>query len=160
MRICLLWSSDKCSFRVKVFRVSKKVLFGMDSFQEVRKTTLNILLAEDDRNLGIVMKSELEEEKYIVDLVNDGVEAVLSFIDKSHNFVFLDIKMPKLDGINALRIIKKINPNVPVITFSGNAGSSEMAESVKAGALKCFTKPFEIAELRDCIKSHFGDLRT
>src|SRR4030042_4949769 len=35
MRICLLWSSNKCSFRVKVFRVNKKVLFGMESFQEV-----------------------------------------------------------------------------------------------------------------------------
>ena len=121
---------------------------------------MNILLAEDDRNFGNVMKKELEEEKYIVDLVNNGVEAVLSFIDKPHNFVLLDIKMPKLDGINALRIIKRINPDVPAITFSGNAGSSEMIESVECGALWCFTKPFEIAELKNSIKKHFRGLRT
>ena len=70
---------------------------------------LNILLAEDDRNFGIVMKSELEEEAYTVDLVNDGVEAVLYFIDNFYDFVLIDFKMPKLDGISALRIIRKKN---------------------------------------------------
>ena len=115
---------------------------------------LNILLAEDDRNFGIVMKSELEEEAYTVDLVNDGVEAVLSFIDNSYDFVLIDFKMPKLDGISALRIIKKIKPHVPAIILSGNAGYSETEKLLKAGDMKFFTKPFEIAELKDYIKEH------
>jgi len=57
--------------------------------------------------------------------------------------ILLDIMMPKLDGINTLRIIKKLNPRVPAITYSGNAGSGEMAKSVKAGEIRCLTKPFE-----------------
>lgn len=115
---------------------------------------MNILLAEDDRNLGIVMKSELEEDGYTVDLVNDGVEAVLRFINNTYDFVLLDIKLPGLYGINALRIIKKLNPSVPAITFSGNAGNSEMDESIKAGAIICLTKPFGMAQLKDNIKRH------
>lgn len=115
---------------------------------------MNILLAEDDRNLGIVIKSELEEENYIVDLVNDGVEAVLRFINNTYDFVLLDIKLPGLYGINALKIIKKLNPNVPAIIFSGNAGNSEMNESIKAGAIICLTKPFGMAQLKDNIKRH------
>ena len=119
---------------------------------------LEILLAEDDKNFGNVLKSELEEDGYIVTLVNDGVEAVLKFIGKGsdYDFVLLDIKMPMLDGINTLKIIKKLNPDVPAITFSGNAGSGEMAESVRAGAIRCLTKPFEIAQLKNDIKKYIA----
>jgi CheY-like chemotaxis protein len=117
---------------------------------------LNILLAEDDRNFGRVLKSELEDDGYAVDLVGDGVEAVLNFIerDNAYDFLLMDIKMPKLDGINALRIIKRLNRDVPAITISGNAGSGEMAESVRAGAIRCLTKPFEISQLKDEIKKY------
>jgi DNA-binding response OmpR family regulator len=117
---------------------------------------MHILIAEDDRNLGLVLKNELEEDGYTVILASDGLKAVLSFIDKQsiYDFVILDIKMPVLDGINVLRIIKKLNPEVPAITISGNAGSGEMAESIKAGAIRCLTKPFEIKTLKNEIKRY------
>jgi len=117
---------------------------------------MHILLAEDDKNFGIVLKNELEEERYSVSLVNDGVEAVLSFINNCYDFVVIDIEMPKLDGINALRIIRKLGPAVPTIAYSGNAGYSDMEELLKAGTIKCFTKPFELAELKECIKRYLG----
>ena len=117
---------------------------------------MNILLADDERNFGIVLKTELEEEGYSVDLVRDGVEAVLSYIDRKYDFLLFDIKMPKLDGINALRIIRKLNPDVPAITFSGNAGTGEMAESVRAGAFRCFTKPFEVPLLKEDIRKYIS----
>ena len=113
---------------------------------------MNILIAEDDRNFGKILKTELQEEGYTIELVNDGVEAVLRCIDEQYDFLVFDIKMPKLDGINALRIIKRINPRIPAVTISGNAGSGEMAESVKVGAIRCLTKPFEIAQLKLEIK--------
>lgn len=111
---------------------------------------MKILLAEDDKNFGIVLRGELEQDGNTVDIAYDGVEAVLNFIGRpDYDFIILDIKMPRLDGINALRIIKKLNPGVPAITISGNAGSGEMLESVRAGAIRCLTKPFEIAQLKN-----------
>ena len=115
---------------------------------------MKILVVEDDKNFGRVLAGELKEDGNTIDLAVDGVEAVLKFIDGEYDFVLLDIKMPKLDGISALRIIKKLNPAVPAITYSGNAGSGEMAEAVKAGAMRCFTKPFEIAKLKEEIKKY------
>ena len=115
---------------------------------------MRILLGEDDKNFGFVLKGELAATGYEIDLAQDGVEAVLKFIDDTYDFVLLDIKMPRLDGINALRIIKKLMPAVPAITYSGNAGSGEMADSVKAGALRCLTKPFEIAQLKEEINRY------
>jgi two-component system OmpR family response regulator len=115
---------------------------------------MRILLVEDDKNFGYVLKGELADPGYEIDLAQDGVEAVMKFVDGNYDFVLLDIKMPKLDGINALRIIKKLNPGVPAITYSGNAGSGEMAESVKAGAIRCLTKPFEISQLKDELRKY------
>jgi CheY-like chemotaxis protein len=115
---------------------------------------LKILLAEDDKNFGHVLKKELEEEGYLVDLAIDGVEAALDFIGGTYDFVLLDIKMPRLDGINALRIIKRLKPDIPAITFSGNAGSGEMAESVRVGAIRCLTKPFQVSQLKEEIKKY------
>ncbi len=117
---------------------------------------MNILLAEDEKNLGQILKRSLEEEGYAVDLVTDGVEAVSSFMDKAYDFVLLDLKMPKLDGISALRLIKKVNPTVPVVTFSGNAGSTEMLESIKAGSHLVLPKPFGIAQLKEEIKKYMS----
>ena len=111
---------------------------------------MKILLAEDDKNFGIVLRAELEQDGNTVDMACDGVEAVMNFIGRpDYDFLILDIKMPRLDGINALRIIKKLDPGVAAITISGNAGSGEMLESVRAGAIRCLTKPFEIAQLID-----------
>ena len=115
----------------------------------------SILIAEDDKNFGIVLKSELGDDEHIVNLVQDGVEAVLSVLNDAYDFVLLDIRMPRLNGIDALRIIKKINPCIPAITFSGDAGCREREESVKAGSIKCLSKPFEMGQLKkeiqDCI---------
>ena len=115
---------------------------------------MNILLADDDANFGLTLKRELEEDRHLVDLVANGVEAVLRFINNTYDFVLLDLRMPRLGGTDALRIIKNINPNVPTITFSGNAGTAEIEESARCGAAKCLKKPFTIAELKKEIKNH------
>ena len=117
---------------------------------------MNILLAEDDRNFGLVLKNELEEDRVKVDLVQNGVEAILAFLSRNYDFVLLDLRMPRLNGIDALRIMRKMNPRIPVITISGNAGSQEMAESIECGALKCLRKPFEIASLRGDMWDYLG----
>jgi len=123
-------------------------------------TMSNILLAEDDRNFGAVLKNELMEGGYHVDHVSDGVEAVLNFIAKPYHFVLLDIRMPRLGGVDALKIIKKINPSIPVISFSGNAGESEMEETIKCGAMKCLKKPFSLTQLKDDIKNYELDKKS
>jgi DNA-binding NtrC family response regulator len=117
-----------------------------------RKMMYNILLAEDDKNFGVVLKRELEESQYHVDLVSNGVDLVLNFIASPYHFVLLDIRMPRLNGNDALRIIKNINPRVPAITFSGCAGPEEMEESIECGAIMCLRKPFELSQLKEEIR--------
>lgn len=114
--------------------------------------TLNILLAEDDRNLGFIIKKELEEEEYTVDLVHDGVQAVLMFLKNRYDVLLFDIRMPHLDGINALRIIREINADIHAITFSGNAGDDTIEEALNAGSSVFIAKPFEIRKVKECLR--------
>ncbi|MEW5747023.1 MAG: response regulator [Nitrospirota bacterium] len=113
-----------------------------------------ILLADDDKNFGFILKNELEDENYDVDLYTDGVEAVLGFISAAYDLVLLDVKMPRLDGISTLRIIKKLRPETPAVIFSGNATPHDMAESVQVGEITYFDKPFEIKALKSYIKNY------
>jgi len=113
---------------------------------------LNILLAEDDRNLGMIVKNELEEDGYAVDLVDDGVGAVLKSLEKTYDIFLFDMKMPKLDGIHAFRIIKKADHYLTAIAFSGNAGEDEIEDVIEAGAARYLAKPFEIEELKELIR--------
>jgi DNA-binding response OmpR family regulator len=117
---------------------------------------MRILVVEDDKNFGLILTNALKENSFDVDLATDGVEGVLKSIDGKYDFIILDIRMPKLDGINALRIIKTIDPEVAAMTYSGNSGSREMAESVKAGAIWCLTKPFELSQLATDIAQYIS----
>jgi DNA-binding response OmpR family regulator len=117
---------------------------------------VRILLAEDDKNYGKVLKNELEDDKFTVDWVVDGVEAVLQFLETPYGAVLLDLKMPRLDGNDALRILKKIDPVVRVITFSGAAGEAEKKESLECGALHCLSKPFRISFLKEELRNQLG----
>lgn len=115
---------------------------------------MNILCADDDRNFSLVLKRELEEDGHTVDVAVDGVEAVVKFTDKKYDFILIDIRMPILDGIGAVRVIRILDPDVPVLVYSGSAGSKEMAESIQAGVVRCLSKPFELAEIKDELKRY------
>jgi CheY-like chemotaxis protein len=64
---------------------------------------------------------ELQEAGFIAGTAADGVKAVLQVIGGGWDAVLMDIRMPKLDGINALKIIRRIAPHLPVIMFTGQA---------------------------------------
>jgi DNA-binding response OmpR family regulator len=115
---------------------------------------MNILLAEDDRNFGFILKQELEDMRHHVDLVGDGVEAVLRFMDRNYDLLLFDIRMPRLSGTDTMRIIRKFNEDVPVIIISGSAGAKELSESLSAGAFSCLAKPFEMERLARLIQNY------
>jgi CheY-like chemotaxis protein len=114
---------------------------------------MDILVAEDDQNFGSFLKLELESDGHVVELVADGVEAIAQTIKQVFAVILLDLRMPLMNGNSALKIIKMLQPDVPVITFSGNAGRAEMQESMALGAMQCLAKPFRIADLKDLLSS-------
>jgi len=114
----------------------------------------NILVVDDDADIVQIISDELREAGHRVTEAGDGVEAVLRFVAERPDFVLMDIRMPRLNGVDALRIMKAIDASVPVVTFTGQAGQGEMLESNQLGALTCLTKPLLPSQVRDLVDKH------
>jgi len=110
---------------------------------------MRILIAEDDGVFAFILKKELEEIGVQVDWARTGVEAVLEFMEHFYDAVLLDLHMPVLDGMNALRILHRMNGGIPVIVITGDATSQEVRMSQEFGARRCFAKPFPFSALVD-----------
>ncbi len=111
-----------------------------------------ILLIEDDANFAKVLKAELEGDGYHVDVVGDGVEGVLRAVDEKYDMALIDVIMPTLNGINATRILKKMDAKMPIISFSGKIAPEEISEPVNAGAVIFAQKPFSTSWMLSQIK--------
>lgn len=111
-----------------------------------------ILIADDEPNMVWALKRALIKEGYEVISVDNGEEAVETFKKQEPDLVILDLKMPKMDGIEALEAIKSINLKTPVIMITAHGTTKIAVEAMKLGALDYISKPFDIEELRVTIR--------
>lgn len=112
----------------------------------------HILVVDDEKDVSAFLSEELQAYGYATSEASNGVEAVLRVLDGGIDAVVMDIRMPQLDGINALRIIKRIQPSLPVIMFTGQAGQGDMLSATRLGALHCMLKPVQIDKLTGLLK--------
>ena len=108
---------------------------------------VRILLAEDDNNLGILLKDYLTAKNYETTLAVNGIIALEDFKKRSFNICLLDIMMPEMDGIMLAKEIRKINPEIPVIFLTAKNQKEDVIEGFVTGADDYITKPFSMEEL-------------
>lgn len=106
-----------------------------------------LLLAEDDENLGLLLKEYLIAKGYETDLYPNGVEAYDGFMAKPYQLCILDIMMPKKDGISLAKDIRLINADIPIIFLTAKNLKEDILEGFKTGADDYITKPFSMEEL-------------
>ena len=106
-----------------------------------------ILLIDDEASIRRTLKEILEFEKYQVLEAPDGFSAIDIFKKSAIDIVLLDIKMPKMDGLEVLDFLHEINPEVPVIMISGHGTIDTAVEAVKKGAFDYISKPPELNRL-------------
>ena len=107
----------------------------------------NILLVEDDANLGFVLKDYLEMLNYHVDLRKNGVEGFTAFKNKSFDICILDIMMPLKDGFTLASEIREINEDIPIVFLTAKEMKEDRIKGFKAGGDDYITKPFSTEEL-------------
>ena len=115
-----------------------------------------ILVVDDEPDLRRYLADELIDDGYRVDTAGDGVDAVLRVIDGGIDLVLMDIRMPRLDGLNALRILRRLAPSIPVIMFTGQAGQGDMLETTRLGAKTCLLKPVNVDRLKETVVQSLG----
>ena len=106
----------------------------------------NVLLADDDIELGAMLKEYLEREGFVVTVVHDGEAAARSALAGGHQIVVLDVMMPKVDGIEALRRIRA-SSRVPVVMLTARGDDIDRIVGLELGADDYVPKPCTPREL-------------
>ena len=111
-----------------------------------------ILIADDEKNMIWAMKKALKDERYRLITASDGEEAVKLTMEEEPDLILLDLRMPKLDGMEALKEIRRMDDKIPVIMLTAHGTMESAVEAMKLGALDYLSKPFDIDELKIIIE--------
>ena len=113
---------------------------------------MKILVVDDDSNICELLRLYLEKEGYAVKIVNDGVSAVNAFKQESPDLMILDIMLPKLDGWQVCREIRKFSDK-PIIMLTAKGETFDKVLGLELGADDYMTKPFDTKEMVARIKA-------
>jgi DNA-binding response OmpR family regulator len=107
-----------------------------------------ILIVDDDVSLAGFLCTELQGQKYAVDVLHDG-EAACSVLHEKRRYdlLILDLNLPKLDGIGLIEQIRPAQPRTPILVLTARSRVEDKVTAFQSGADDCLTKPFSLAEL-------------
>lgn len=108
---------------------------------------MKILVVEDEPRLGEQIIEALEQNEWIPELSQDGIDALYRATSEEWDAIVLDLGLPKLDGLTVLNGLRDENINTPVIILSARDTLTQRIEGLNAGADDYLTKPFEMPEL-------------
>ncbi len=108
----------------------------------------NIMVVDDSRTSRRLLCALLEEMGHtVVAEAADGEQGYIKYKELKPDLVTMDITMPKLDGIEALQLIKKFDPDASVVMITAAGQKEKMVQAVKHGAAEFITKPYEKEEV-------------
>ncbi len=110
-----------------------------------------ILLVDDEQDFIDLLSERLESRDIDVEKSTTGEKAVDKVKDENYDAVVLDLKMPGMDGIEALKKIMEINPEMQIIILTGHATVDKGVKAMKLGALDFIEKPVKMDELLEKI---------
>lgn len=120
------------------------------------KAKLSILVADDDAAHGRMLRTLLENWGYAVEVVGDGAAAVRACRDRSFDLVLLDVRMPGMDGLEALKEIRAARPTLPVLMMTAYSDVPAAVEAIKSGAWDYLAKPLDFERLRVSLRNVFA----
>ncbi|CAM3356399.1 response regulator [Marinicrinis lubricantis] len=116
-----------------------------------------VLIVDDAAFMRMMVKDILTKNGYeVVGEASDGAQAVEKYKEVKPDLVTMDITMPEMDGIAALKEIKKMDPNAKVIMCSAMGQQAMVIDAIQAGAKDFIVKPFQADRVIEAIKKTLG----
>ena len=113
---------------------------------------IKILLIDDEEEFISTLAERLELRDYLCKTAGDGQTGIQMVVNEPFDIAILDLMMPGLNGLDTLRQIKEINPDLPVILLTGHGSTKDGMEGMRIGAFDFLIKPLDIYALIDKIK--------
>jgi two-component system response regulator (stage 0 sporulation protein F) len=110
-----------------------------------------LLIVDDQQGIRLLLNEVLKKEGYVTYLAANGAEALRYAEEESMDCVLLDMKIPGMDGIEILKCLKEKWPQLPVFMMTAYGELDVVQEALELGAIRYFTKPFDIFEVRDAV---------
>ena len=110
---------------------------------------MKILIVDDEKNIRLTLTTCLVQSGHQVEQAENGEEALTKVSGPPFDLVFLDMKMPGINGLETLRRIKKIVPRLQVVMMTAYGTIESAVEAMKLGAVDYLSKPFSPDEVRD-----------
>ncbi|MEK7409478.1 MAG: response regulator transcription factor [Acidobacteriota bacterium] len=114
---------------------------------------MRVLVVEDDRAIALALEDDLKLEGFVVDVVGDGEAAVERARGQAFHLILLDIMLPKKDGFEVCRELRKTGVRTPIIVLTARTEEAEKVMGLEIGADDYITKPYSPRELRARIKA-------
>jgi DNA-binding NtrC family response regulator len=114
---------------------------------DLEKEKIKIMLVDDEERFLLTLKKRLSKSGYDIITANNGMDALKKLKETSVQVVFLDVMMPVMDGMETLREIKNLYPNLEVIMLTGQASLEDAVKCLKCGATDYLMKPTDIEEI-------------
>jgi CheY-like chemotaxis protein len=108
---------------------------------------MKVLVVDDELVMRQLFTQVLKVKGYEVMHATDGKAAVEKVKKEPYDIIFMDMRMPELDGVEAFREMKKVRPDLTVVMMTGFAIDGELREAMALGAFDFLYKPFNIAEI-------------
>jgi DNA-binding response OmpR family regulator len=109
--------------------------------------TIKLLLVEDDDALRFIVKDNLEQHSYAVDIAENGQEAIELFEKNKYHLIILDVMLPKIDGFKVAAHIRKRNEDIPIIFLTARSMTEDKITGLSIGGDDYIPKPFSMEEL-------------
>lgn len=125
----------------------------LETLRSPANREINLLIVEDEHHLADSVARRLEEEGYSVDVANDGEEGLRLASTKKYHLIVLDLLLPKKDGLQVLREIRRNKVQSMVLVLTARSTVEERVDGLRLGADDYLTKPFAFAELLARVES-------
>jgi excisionase family DNA binding protein len=122
--------------------------------QSSNNATVNILVIDDDEAICSLFRDTLAEEKYIVTTVNESSRGLELAKQNDYDLVFLDLKVPIMDGAELFRQIRLVKPDLPVTIITGYPDSDLMMKALTHGPLGVICKPFRGSDILSAVNTY------
>ena len=111
-----------------------------------------ILIVDDEKNIRLSVAQALESLGYAVTTAASGEEAIAKVKEEAFKLILLDLKLPGIDGLEVLRQVVELHPDIQVMIISAYGTVESAVEAMKLGAVDFIQKPFTPKEIRSAVK--------